>query len=552
MSVLADHERPARDAPPAAARAGRSSVAVARELAVAEGRRLLRHPAFVSGIVVTVLLLWLTSGDADLHWADWSVSVGLVLVPLGWLTIIATNLMAQRDRRHRVSELTETTPAPPMARTAGLTLATLATVPVTALVLAGSALHTWWRYDVIGSGPVLAELAVAPVLVVGGGVVGVAVARWLPRPVAAVAAVIAVIQMQVWMTQSVTAPTRRLAFWVDADSIRLPQVMPRPAEWHLLWLAAWTVVLAVVALARHGMRRSTVAVVTAALVAAGVAGWAQTRPPSEGDLAVAASVLTEPEQHQVCETHGPVTYCAYPRYRDLIGRWRTAVDGVLAAVPPSSRSGLEVRQRIATVLSNPDCQPRPALEMLPPEVADRVAPIDVWPRDGAVHPAIAGAETGPCGGAYDDSGWVFTAVAAGAWAVGLPPAPWGDDTRCAADGEARSAVALWLGAQGVPGGPDRLRRLREDHALFWTGRVEFGAHWDNPPQWGVAWHLSDLDAALALLDRPDDEVRALVVEHWDRLIDPATTTPELRTLAGIGGGRLPARPLATCPQPPGA
>jgi hypothetical protein len=538
--------QPAARAEPAAAPA--RAVATARALAAAEARRLLRHPAFVAGIVVTVLLVWLTSGDGTSHWRNWSVFISLVLVPLGWLTLVATNLMALRDRRHDTTELVGTAPASPATRTVGLLLATLVTIPVTGLLVAGSYVYALWRLDPAGGGPHLAEVAVALFLVVGGGVVGVAVARWLPLPVAGVAGVIAVTMIQVSMTQSQTSPWRWLAFWVQPDAVPLTAVHPRPVAWHLVWLAAWVAVMAVVAVARHGLHRPLFAAATAAVLVATLAGWYQTRPLTEAQIATAVSVLSEPERHQRCETHGTVTYCAYRGFGDVIGRWRGAVDGVLAAVPPEAHRPLEVRQRLATVIGDQHCAPQDSLDLLPPEVAAQLRPERVWTRDGAVHPAVVGREEGPCGG--PDLEWFNTAVSTGAWAVGLPPGPWDDDVRCTADGEARSAVALWLGAQAVPGGTDSLRSIRTDVPLMWSGRVDFSGHWTDHPQWGVAWHIGDIDAALAMLERPAAEVGAVVAENWHVLTDPGTTTRQLRDLLAIDAGGDPARPESTCPEPP--
>jgi hypothetical protein len=211
--------------------------ATAWALAGTEGRRLLRHPAFLAGVVVTVLLVLLVGGDPDPDWTGWSINIVLVFAPLGWFTIVATNLMALRDRRAGTAELVDTTPATPATRTVALVLATLATIPVTAALLAAAGAYSVWRHDPVGV-PVPRELAVALLLVVGGGVVGIAVARWVPRAIAGVAAVLVVIQLQVWMTQSAISPSRWLAFWVEQPAIGLLDVHPRPALWHLAWLLA--------------------------------------------------------------------------------------------------------------------------------------------------------------------------------------------------------------------------------------------------------------------------------------------------------------------------
>jgi hypothetical protein len=522
--------------------------AVARALARAEVPRLLRHPAFVAGVVVTVLLIGLTGGQEPADWQSISVDIGLVLVPFGWLTLIATNLVALRDRRHGTTELVGTAPAEAPARTLGVVLATMVTAPVTVALLAAAIGWNSWRHGPIGGELQLLELAVPVLLVVGGGIVGVAVARWIPRPVAAIGAIVVTIQIEVWMTRSDTSPTRWLAFWAEPHPVRLPEVELRPAAWHLVWLAAWVVIMAVVAVARHGLRRPLPAFAGGALVVATVAGWNQTRPMTEAQLERAVSVLTAPEQHQVCEIHGAVTYCAYPHYRFAMKGWRQAVDGVLAAVPSRAQRPLEVRQRIATVIGDYECRPQEAFDLLHPRLRERLDADAVWRRDGAVHPAIVPDERLPCGGR--SLAWLSTAIATGAWAVGLPPAPWDQDERCRADGQARSAVALWLGAQAVPGGTASLQAIADDHAITSSGRIEFGRHWNEHPQWGVRWNVLDLRAALALLELPQGAVRAALAEHWERIVDPSTTTVELRELLGSDGSWGLRSTDTDCTPPP--
>jgi hypothetical protein len=43
----------------------------------------------------------------------------------------------------------------------------------------------------------------------------------------------------------------------------------------------------------------------------------------------------------------------------------------------------------------------------------------------------------------------------------------------------------------------------------------------------------DIVTALALLQRPADDVGRVVLQHWDRLTDPSTPASELAALVGV-------------------
>lgn len=532
-----------------AASAG-SSVKVLFVLARREGWRLVRHPAVVIGVALTVWLLWTVSPNGGSWWHD-SIEVVLVLVPLGWCALIAGNLSALRSRRYRTDELFASLPVAASVRTAAHALSATGTAVVAAIMLAvWMGMHALTRHPA-GSGPVLGEVGVAVLIVGGGTVVGVAVARWLPRALFVIPAILATAVIAANTLNSLTAPSRWLGFWVEASPAGLPEITPRPTAWHLVWVAAWVVIMGAVAVARHGRSRALVATALVAVAVASLAGWAQTRSPSEGELNEMAAILARPEPHQVCAVHGSVTYCAYPSQKHRIAEWRPVVEAVLAAAP-AHLGALQVRQRPGTIVGNPHCAPAPYLDVLPPALRDRLDPNEVWAADGGVHPPIA-AEGLPCGSR--DVRWLFTAVQTGAWAVGLPPAPWGLDERCAADGQARAVVALWLGAQAVPDGASRLQETFATVQFDAEGRVAFGGPpeleaWDTHPQLGVRWHRSDVEAALALLERPPADVRTVLAEHWAQVTDPGTSTAELLSLAGLDPTAALASTQGDCVVPP--
>jgi hypothetical protein len=523
-----------------------------RPLAAVENRRLLRHPAFVAGIVLTPLMLWaatIVDHTSREHWRGLSTDIALALVPLGWFTIVASNLLVLRPSRSGTAELLATLPAPQPLRTAGA-LATIGVAVAAALSLsAGWVVLLSARGDAVGT-PQWAEIGAGVLVVAGAVTVGVAVGRWLPFAAFGIAATVAVSVIQARFLDDTTwpwnvphsHPVRFLGFLAEPTSVGDLALEDRPAWWHLVYLAALVALMCVVALARDGVPRRLGAALVAAVGLVAVAGWAQTRPPSADRIAAMVSYITEPTGHQACERRAGVRYCAYPPSRHLVDEWDARVQGVLALVPPTvARRPLAVIQRIPTTIGNSDCAPRPFLAGLPAQVTERLSPRTVWPDDGNLHPDL-GNGSFPC----DDrpTNQLFTAVQAGAWAVGLRPAPHFDDQRCSADGQARSVVALWLAAAATPDGAELLDELSSEGASQ-TGALTFDG-WDNPPMWGVVYSASDARLATAMLEQPTRRVANVLADDWPRWADPATSSTELARRFG-----LPVPPgsagAATCP-----
>jgi hypothetical protein len=268
----------------------------------------------------------------------------------------------------------------------------------------------------------------------------------------------------------------------------------------------------------------------AAVGVVAVAGWAQTRPPSPDEVDEMVSYLTRPAEHQTCEQRADVRYCAYLPSRQLINEWEARVQGVLALVPPAvSERPIEVIQRIPTTIGNSGCAPQPFLVGLPEAVAHRLTPPAVWPDDGHLHPDL-GNGSFPC----DDraTNELFTAVQAGAWAVGLPPAPHHEDRRCTADGQARAVLALWLAAAATPDGAALLRDLSSEGAAS-NGALTFD-EWDNPPMWGAIYSASDAAVAVAMVEqRRASEIADVLHDDWPHWTDPATSSTDLAAHLGL-------------------
>ena len=522
-------------------------------LARVENRQLVRHPVFLTGVALTPLMLWAATmadyAKSGEPWRTLSPAIALALVPLGWFTIVATNLLVLRPERSAAAELFAALPAPQPVRTAGALLTMVTATTAAAAFATGwvAVLHT--TDDLVGT-PHWGEIAAGVLVVAGAVTVGVAVGRWLPFAAFGIVAAVAVSVIQARFLDDTTwpwnhrhsHPVRFLGFLADATPVGDAALEVRPTWWHLVYLAGLIAVMCAVGLARDGFRRPVGGAMIVALGVVAVAGWVQTRPPSPDQVDAMVSYLTSPAEHQTCEQRGDVRYCAYPPSQHLIDEWEARVEGVLALVPPSvAGRPIEVVQRIPTTIGNSGCAPQSFFVGLPEAVADRLTPSAVWPDDGHLHPDL-GNGSFPC----DDRAinQLFTAVQAGAWAVGLPPAPHHADRRCTADGQARSVLALWLAGAATPEGADLLRDLASEGAA--SGGALVFDEWDNPPMWGTTYTASDAAVAVAMVEqRRASEIADLLDDDWSHWTDPSTSSTDLAAHLGLP---LPAisRTSGTC------
>ena len=526
---------PLQSAASRGASAGRSW-GVARAIARVEGRRLLRSPLVLAGLGLPLLMIGADSSETvDLH--ELSIMTGFMSLLPAAATLIAANLAAVRARRDGAEELYGVTPPPAVARTGGQLLALLWPAAAS-LVIPGAALaraHLW--AEPFGALD-YAEAAVGPLLVAGAGGLGVLLARWLPSPVAAPLACVAIAVFELTWNGGFVAHSgwRWMAFWLQSAGEFPSDLLPgRPAGWHAVYLTALVVAAAVGAMLRHGLTRRLGVVGAIVVSVAAVSAWAQGRPPSAAAWAAANARIANPAAHQVCEQREGVRYCAYPRYRPLIDHWAADVAGVLRQVPASARTGeLEVSQRL--VPSNDmqyvgrrfHAQLSRRLPALPP----LDTPV---PDDGALHPPMSWDWDG------QDVPDLGLALGAASWAVGLPLAPPGPHTVCDRTGQGRSVVALWLAAQATPETEEALRFVATRQA---KGRlVVIRDGWDG----AMALGRPEIAHALALLERPREDVAAAVARDWPLLTAPSATTDEVANRLGLQATSEVVRAEASSP-----
>lgn len=541
-------------------------------LARKEGRRLVRHPIFVVGVLLSVAAFefatWL---EAPVLHRDDVLTSGSLLALAG-ATFLAANLGALRTRRLGTEELFGSTPTDPAARTLGH-LMSVAWAAGAALLVALVEVATLLPFDPVGV-PSILELLMGPLIVALFGVLGVGVARWLPSVATAPVALVALGGIQLYLLTQLPgggdhqSRTRWLAPWVPLSAGGLggeppPELVIRPTGWHLLYLAGLALTFGAVALARHEFRGRRTAALAAGLAVVILAGGVQTRPRDPSRQEELLQLALRPGAFQVCETRGDVRYCAYPAYAPWVDRWERPIASVLRQVPPAARPEVELRQAFSS----------PYASDLPPGAGQRLenersnsaafgssvlAPGTRWGRNRTegdhefglalvvaswsvgLPRTLAGVELTPRDirrlvrqvPENERAAYRATLIAQGAEAVG----------QCSLLRQARAVLALWLAGQATPGTAQALRAVvaREGMEIV---TYEGGAYWAGPQLWSVsefAYSVSPgvfmpfpRDAAhyaVQLLERPRDHVAATLASSWDRLVQHRTTTEEVARL----------------------
>jgi hypothetical protein len=536
-------------------------------LARKEGHRLVRHPIFVVGVLLSVAAFefatWL---EAPVLHRDDVLTSGSLLALAG-ATFLAANLGALRTRRLGTEELFGSTPTDPAARTLGHVLS-LAWAGAAALLVALVEIGTLLPFDPAGV-PSAFELFVGPAIVALFGVLGVLAARWLPSVAVAPVALVALGGIQLYLLTQLPgggdhqSRTRWLAPWVPLSAGGLgtdppPELVIRPTGWHLLYLLGLAVTFGAMALARHELRPRRIAAMAAGLAVVILAGAVQTRPPDPARQEKILQLALRPEAFQVCETRAGVQYCAYPAYTPWIDRWEAAIASVLRQVRTAARPEVAVRQEFSnTYASN---LPDGAGQRLENERADSpvlgssvLTPGTRWGRNRA----------------EGENEFGLSLVVA-SWSVGLPHAaadieltagdirrlvrqvPRGEreDYRamllsdgygqCSQLDQARAVVALWLAGQATPGTERALRTVVAREGMDF---VDFGGgvYWSGPQLYAMSdyaysvsaslfsftWPRDAAHYAVQLLDRPTSDVAATLASSWERLVDPRTPTDDL-------------------------
>jgi len=475
-----------------------------------------------------------------LHYAD--IATQFPLAPLAAAALLATNLAVLRPHRDGAVDLYGATRLSLARRTLAHLLSVL---PLAALGAVLVVADLAWLAGVPGSvgAPHIAEAATGPALIVLGGWLGVLLGRvWRSVAVAPLVLVGLALGSLTLADLYIGGHDRRSWVWLGTllrpVTIDPPPatLLGRPATWHLVYLLGAAVVLGALAVwrsqAQARVRRRaqavTVAVVVAALAVTTGAAVVQTRPTSEALATRRLAAASDPAQ-QVCQRRGPAVYCVYPGFEPQIGLWEPTVRAVLAGVPPAATARavpVTVAQRIGWPrLFEDEGEAGSAFD--PSRAGDRlVAPVGtIWGRDGQALAAtqarlasnVAARVIGPPDRVLEPDG-EQPKPSSGAALEPTDPTP-----GCGA----RAVVALWLAARVSPHVAVGLRQQVTDPrfpTFTFVNDVDVDDVW---------WGEREGQFALALLERPGDQVAQALWRHWDLLTSPTTTLERLGELVGV-------------------
>ena len=242
----------------------------------AEARRLVVHPAYLAGALVVVPTMGLRAvSDAGLPSARRVVDVvvNVQLVWYGLMSLLAAGLVASLARRSHATEMLAAQPAGPGSRAAGHCLAVVLGPATVSAVLTGAA----WVLERGQQQPTFtgAELAQVPLVVLGGGLLGVLAARWLRWRGGLLVALVGTVVVTGWLLGQDRYGW--LAPWSTARTVLDDDDFARGSQlWHAAYLALLCgLALLAVCLPDAQRKRPLVVLGSLLLTATVVAGWAQ-------------------------------------------------------------------------------------------------------------------------------------------------------------------------------------------------------------------------------------------------------------------------------------
>jgi hypothetical protein len=271
---------------------GRTSAV--RRLAVAEALRLLRHPAFLAGCALTLVVLLANRDDANFAYL---MTIGGGAMGPGLGAMIAANLATLRERADGAEELLDPVPLGVADRTRALALATLAPALVAAVLVtaAGAAVAAIWDMRVAfvdghrEAWPAPVELLQVPAFVLVFALLGIALGRWWPYRLAGLVVGIAwfflLIPTFFWTPGGAVGHLSPLldhsevhhwVQWSPGYGYNVVTGFDRVAmAWHVAYLGGIALALAGAALARHTRAPLVGRLLTVGFLVAVGAGFAQ-------------------------------------------------------------------------------------------------------------------------------------------------------------------------------------------------------------------------------------------------------------------------------------
>ncbi len=319
------------------ARSARVWMALARR----EAGFVLRHPLVLFGVVASGLVLWSMNRDRLPHLGGNSTYVGMGLAPLAGAALLVGHLAASRAHRNQTLEIESTTPAMLRSRTGGRLVGTLAAMlPAALLVVAYMA----YLYVLGGTGqPDIGELLIGPLVVGLGAAVGVAAGTWFPNRFSGLVALGGLAGVQIAL-QDAEGTRHWFAWWHSVLWYGSPDLWIRPTWAHVGYVTGVAILVAGLALLRHGLAPTSIVIALIGAVVVVPAGVVQSRPPTSANVEAAFTRLVEPEASWVTIDRGDVTYHIHPSYERWVDWWDVVLQDTLAPIPPANRPALEVQQ----------------------------------------------------------------------------------------------------------------------------------------------------------------------------------------------------------------
>lgn len=551
--------------------------AVAAQLARREGLRIIRHPIFLVGALLSLATFGLFTWQSApvLHRDD--IFVAGSLLPLAAATLIVANLAASRSTRNSTDELYDGTITSGAVRTTGHLLS-LAYPAVASLGVAG-VMFVYMLLDAPVGTPRIAEVLVGPFCVALLGAIGIAIGRWKAYPALGPMAVVAVTALETLLIQPIvtwqgtgaqTVQGPWFAPWVPTGLTgQVPsELVLRPAAWHLLFLAGLIFVFAALAVGREQRGPRVAAVLVAGIVAIVLGSVGQVTPPSDSQRAALVALVEEPDEHQVCEERGTVTYCAYPAYVGWIDRWAAPVEGALALIPENERpQDLVVRQRFGSYFEGPTDLPADTMRSMERDLrrSQRLGTTEPtfytgtrWGRgetEGeyeiglALHVAMTALDfpASRADMALTDAEIKHLRETMLAMEPGRQRVQARRDLASRSQGycytnfQARALAAWWITAQATPATRAAVTRVVKDTpyglVIYENKGRRIATYYGfnvpiyplvPPPMWDrVGLNGDEFYYAAELLKQPSDQVATVVSESWNELIQPKTTTESI-------------------------
>ena len=521
----------------------RSVVGLARIEAVQLGRSVL----VLSGLLLSCVTLWLiTYRNQPLWWSnDWRIGYGQTVISL--TVLVGAQLATARSRRDGLQELYASFPTSTGQRTLAHLLGVLGAAPASVILISAAA-GAFALQGALGT-PNLAALLGGMLLVLAGGVIGVAIGTRFSHPLAGVLGAF------VWFlpfsqSNRFNSAVPWLFPWVKPAQLNeLPRRLPGypPALAHATELAAIVVLVAMIALAvtAAAKRQRVGLLVTAAAALAAIVGACivqlQPIPTRDVDRVVSEAANAGSTQHCTTgDTNGhQVAYCLNPEFGSLLSTLQGPVNGVLALVPGRSARALTIAQTSGLNVDDPTLTHGHSSEQVTAwrtELGN--APANL-PSSSAIYVDL---------GAWPPSGQQSVArfdlaLGTAEWAVGLPtnigvsagqlPA------QCVPLNQAREAIAIWLAAQATHlpaarfqgrNGSYSVAPVNGTAVVVWTYPGEISNYFASPgPQTTADGYL----LAQAMTKLPTSRVVAVLAAQWESWISPRATDTQLAAALGI-------------------